>query len=417
MRRRFTQYAVGMTTSYVINRLGLHGDGVADGPVFVPMALPGEEVTGQLDGHQLTDVKILQPSAARVSAPCRHFKACGGCQLQHASDDLVAGWKVDMVRNALAAHGLNAPFHPIETSAAQSRRRATFAAKRTKKGAMAGFFGRGGDAIIEIPGCILLDEKVRGGLVVAQELALVGASRKTALAVTVTASLEGLDVAVQHGKPLDGPLRQELAALCEGFGLARLAWGDEVVAMRAPPTQRFGPALVVPPPGSFLQATADGEAALLQAVQQIVGDAPQVVDLFAGCGTFALPLALGAEVQAFESAPEMIAALDQGWRRAKGLKKVTATARDLFRRPLMPDELAKIDAVVLDPPRAGAEAQVAELAQSAVPTLAYVSCSPVTFARDAAVLVAGGYRLDWVKVVDQFRWSAHIELVAAFRRI
>jgi 23S rRNA (uracil1939-C5)-methyltransferase len=347
-----------------------------------------------------------------VAPPCRHFKSCGGCQLQHASDAFVADWKVDVVRTALAAHGLETEFRPIQTSPQQSRRRATFAARRTKKGAMAGFHGRASDVVIEVPGCQLLDPAVMRGLPIAERLAEIGTSRKAALAVTVTSAEEGLDVAVANGKPLDGPLRQVLAQLCDEMGLARLSWDDEVIAMRAPPVQRFGVARVTPPPGAFLQATRHGEAALLAAVQDAVGGATEIVDLFAGCGTFSLPLAQQARVHAVESDADMLTALQAGWRMAKGLKPVTTAARDLFRRPLLPDELAKTQAVVIDPPRAGAEAQVAEIIAAKVPRVAYVSCNPVSFARDAQAMVAAGYRLDWIQVVDQFRWSAHVELAA-----
>ena len=399
---------------YRIKSLGLHGDGVAEGPLFAPLTLPGELVEAEAQGGHLTDIRIIEPSDQRVSAPCRHFKACGGCNLQHASDALVADWKQEVVTQALTVHGLETVFRPVITSPAQSRRRATFAARRSKKGALAGFYGRGSDTIIEITECMLVVPELMAGLAAARELALVGASRKAALAVTVTQSAEGLDVSVRQGKPLDAPLRQELAQHCQRLGLARLTWEGEVIAMRAPPHQVFGPARVVPPPGAFLQATADGEAALVGAVAEVVGSAAKVIDLFAGCGTFALPLARHAEVWAVEGDRDMIDALDQGWRQAKGLKMLRSDARDLFRRPLLPDELNTADAVVLDPPRAGAEAQVAELASSTVPRIAYVSCNPATFARDALALVGAGYVLDWVQVVDQFRWSSHIELVAAF---
>ncbi len=399
---------------YTIQTLGQHGDGVADGPLFAPMTLPGETIEARLEGVYLKDIKIVEPSDQRVTPPCRHFKSCGGCQLQHAHDDLVAEWKVNVVRMALSSRKLETVFKPIQTSAPNSRRRATFAAKRTKKGAMVGFHGRGSDVVIEIPDCQLIDPSLLQGLPVAKTLALAGASRKAALAVTVTASLVGLDVAVRNGKPLEGQFRQELAQLCQQMDLARLTWDDEVIAMREPPVQRFGSALVTPPPGAFLQATPEGEAALVQAVQDAVKGAGSIVDLFAGCGTFALPLAQDAEVWALEGDAAMVEALDKGWRQAKGLKKVKSEARDLFRRPVLPDELRKIDAVVLDPPRAGAEAQVIELAQSGVPRISYVSCNPVTFARDAETLTKAGYTLDWVQVVDQFRWSAHIELAAAF---
>lgn len=401
-------------TEFRIKHLGLQGDGVAEGPVFAPLTLPGEEVTGQLDGSTLRDVKILEPSERRVAAPCRHFRSCGGCQLQHADDAFVAEWKVDVVRRALDAHGLATVFRPIQTSPPESRRRAGFAARRTKKGAMAGFHGRASDTIVAIPDCKLLMPRVRDGAQVAEALAGIGGSRKATLSVMVTETQTGLDVNVTQGKPLDGPLRQHLAGLCDQFGLARLSWDGEVIAMRAPPVHRFGNADVVPPPGAFLQATASGEVALTAAVQEITAGAGHVTDLFAGCGTFTLPLAQAAEVHAVEGDAEMIAALDQGWRKAQGLKQVTSDVRDLFRRPLMPDELKRADAVVLDPPRAGAEAQVAELAGTETPRIAYVSCNPVSFARDAKVLVNAGFTLDWVQVVDQFRWSAHVELVASF---
>jgi 23S rRNA (uracil1939-C5)-methyltransferase len=187
-----------------------------------------------------------------------------------------------------------------------------------------------------------------------------------------------------------------------------------VIALRTAPVQRFGRALVTPPPGAFLQATEHGEAALLAAVTEAVGPARRIADLFAGIGTFALPLAERAEVHAVEGDPAMTAALEKGWRQAQGLKRLTVEARDLYRRPLDADELKGFDAVVIDPPRAGAEAQTVALAGSGVPVIAAVSCNPVTFARDARVLIAAGYVLDWVQVVDQFRWSAHVELAARF---
>ncbi|MBQ0716139.1 MAG: class I SAM-dependent RNA methyltransferase [Sulfitobacter litoralis] len=401
-------------TEYPIQRLGHLGDGIASGPLFAPMTLPGEVVTGTPDGQTLTDIRIVRPSENRVAPPCRHFKACGGCQLQHASDDFVAEFKLGVVKASLDAHGIETIFKPLQTSPAQSRRRATFAAKRTKKGAMAGFHGRGSDVVIEIPGCQLLDPAVLGALPIAEKLAVIGTSRKAPLAVTVTASRGGLDISVQNGKELDGPLRQELAHLCDSLGLARLTWDGEVIAMRTPPVQRFGAAMVAPPPGAFLQATPHGEAALITAVREAVGEARHVIDLFAGSGTFSLPLADRAEVHAVEGDAAMTAALDHGWRMSTGLKPVTTEARDLFRRPLLPDELAKTNAVVIDPPRAGAEAQIAEIVKAMPPVLAYVSCNPVTFARDAAVLIAAGYTLNWVQVVDQFRWSSHVELAAQF---
>ncbi|WP_299728324.1 class I SAM-dependent RNA methyltransferase [uncultured Tateyamaria sp.] len=402
-------------TTVTIDRLGQQGDGVARGPLFVPLALPGEVVSGTVDGDALTDVTIDTPSPERVSAPCPHFRSCGGCQLQHASDDLVASWKRELVVTALSVHGLETDVRPTLTSPDRSRRRATFAARRTKKGAMVGFHARKSDAIIPVPNCILVTPTLSSIGPLAEALAMAGASRKGALAVTATDSREGLDISVTGGKPLDGPLRIVLAALCETHRLARLTWEDELIGMRVPPAQSIGAARVVPPPGAFLQATEHGQDTLTRLVQEIVGKAKSVVDLFAGCGTFALPLAQRAEVLAVEGAPEMVAALDAGWRQAQGLKRIESVARDLFRRPLLPDELAPYEAAVIDPPRAGAAAQIAELAAAQTPIIAHVSCNPQTFARDAATLISAGYVLEWVQPVDQFRWAAHVELVGAFR--
>jgi len=366
-------------TTLTIERLGQQGDGVAQGPVYVPLTLPGEVVSGTLTGDTLTDMRIETPSDQRVSAPCPHFRSCGGCSLQHASDGFVADFKRGIVVTALAIQGVETEVRATLTSPDQSRRRASFAARRTKKGAMVGFYGRKSDTIVPVPYCTLVTSELAAAQPVAEALAMAGASRKAALSVTVTSSLEGLDVAVTGGKPLDGSLRIALAAICETHRLARLTWDDEIIGMRHPPMQQMGKARVAPPPGAFLQATAHGQQVLTDLVVEIVGGAKTVADLFAGCGTFALPLAENAEVYAYESAPNMIGALDAGWRQARGLKLVTSDVRDLFQRPLMPDELARFDAVVIDPPRAGAAAQIAELAQAGVPRIAHVSCNPQTF--------------------------------------
>ncbi|GGA10122.1 RNA methyltransferase [Salipiger profundus] len=337
--------------------------------------------------------------------------------MQHARDDFVVDWKQDVVRQALAAHGLSCDFRPCATSKPQSRRRAAFSARRTKKGALAGFHMKGSDVVVSVPDCLLVDPKLAAALPLVEALAVLGASRKGELSVLVTVSLSGLDVSVKGGKPLDAQLQADLADLAREHGVARVAWGEDVALTRLPPLQRMGRADVVPPPGAFLQATPEGEAALLADVREAVAGAARIVDLFAGCGTFALPLAEDARVHAVEGDRAMTAALDKGWRMAEGLKQVTSESRDLFRNPLLPDELERFDAAVIDPPRAGAEAQVSELARAGVERIAYVSCNPVSFARDAATLEASGYTLEWLRVVDQFRWSTHIELVAFLRRV
>ena len=385
---------------------------VDDGRTLLPRVLPGEEVAVAQDGT----VRIITPSADRVAAPCKHFKTCGGCAMQHANDAFVANWKLEIVQKALAAQRIDTVYRDVMTSPAQSRRRAKLAGKRTKSGAMLGFHAKGTNTLIPVPECKLLTVGLMSQFPMLEALVVIAASRKAEIALTVTETKNGLDILVETEKPLTPELRAELAVFAQAHYIARLVWVDEPVVTMQPPVQMFGTTAVVPPPGAFLQATKHGETALLSAVEEITAKASRIVDLFAGAGTFTLPLATRAEVHAVEGEAEMIAALDRGWREGKGLKRVTSEARDLFRRPLEPDELRKFDAAVIDPPRAGAEAQIATLAASEIKVIAMVSCNPVTFARDAVTLQKAGFTLDWVQVVDQFRWSAHVEVVGSFTR-
>lgn len=402
-----------------IDRLGHLGDGIAagpEGPVFVPQMMPGEVVEGDLQGDHLANARIITPSPDRIRPPCAHARTCGGCMMQHAANGFVADWKLEIVKGALAGQGLAAEFRPIITSPPGSRRRATLAARRTKGGALIGFHARASDTLVSVPNCQLLRPDLIATFPALDALVRIGGSRSAEMALTVTASLSGPDVVVTGGKPADSTTQMELARLAEAHGLARLTWNGETVALRTMPMQRFGRALVAPPPGAFLQATAEGERALLQSVALAIGAARKITDLFAGVGTFSLPLAERAEVHAVESLPAMLAALEKGARTAEGLRRITTETRDLFRRPLEPDEFKGVEAVVIDPPRAGAEAQSHTLAAAKMPVIASVSCNPVTFARDARILVNAGYTLDWLQVVDQFRWSPHVELVARFSR-
>jgi 23S rRNA (uracil1939-C5)-methyltransferase len=398
-----------------VDRLGHLGDGIA-GDLFVPGALPGEVVEGTVDGDRLAGLRILTPSPDRVKPPCPHARTCGGCVLQHASDALVARWKEGIVATALRHQGIAAEVLPVLASPPRSRRRAVFHARRTKGGALVGFHARGSAALVATPDCQLVSPGLRALLPALAALAEAGGSRGGELALTVTETATGADVAVTGGKALDAGLRQVLAGLAGARGLARLTWDGEPVALAAVPRLRVGAAAVELPPGAFLQATAHGQQVLADAVLAATEGAARVADLFAGCGTFALPLAARAEVRAVEADPAMVRALDRAARHTPGLKRLTAEARDLFRRPLEPDELSRFDAVVIDPPRAGAEAQVGRLAAARVPVVVMVSCNPATFARDARILTGAGFRMGPVQPVDQFRWSPHVELVATFRR-
>lgn len=400
----------------IISRLGHKGDGIAPGPVFVPRALPGETVQGVVENGRMAAPRILSPVAERVRPPCRHTKTCGGCILQHASDDFVSRWKAGIVKEALAAQGLSAAMRSVVTSPPASRRRAVLAARRMKKGVRVGFHGLRSEEISEIHDCRLIHPELRAALPLVGELTRIGATRKAVLSVTLTLVDGGVDVAVSGGKPLDDALITELVECARGTGAVRLVWDGEVLASFSPARVRFGRAWVTLPPGAFLQATEEGEAALVASVREAVAGARSIADLFAGAGTFSLPLAETASVHAVEGNAALVRALDAGWRGADRLKQVSVEARDLFRRPLQPDELARFDAVVLDPPRAGAEAQIRAIAASRVARTALVSCNPVTFVRDARILSEAGFAIEWFDVVDQFRWSPHIEMVASLTR-
>ncbi len=399
-----------------IERLGHAGDGIAAGPIYVPRTLPGELVEGEVSAGRMERPRILEPSPDRVAPPCPHYRSCGGCALQHASDKFVARWKADVVRHALSARGIDTEVEPVDTSPPRSRRRATLAGRRTKGGSLVGLHGRSSGSITAIPDCRLLHPDLMAVLPALERIVEIGATRKGEIALSVTRSVAGVDVDVRNAKPA-GPLEVEaLAQISSRHGLARLAWNGELIVTVAPPAQLFGRARVIPASGSFLQATAEGEADLIDHVRQSVAGARHVVDLFAGAGTFALPMSETAEVHAVEGDAEATAALDSGWRTASGLKRVTTETRDLFRRPLSTDELRRFDAAVIDPPRAGAEAQARTLAKGGPSVIVFVSCNPATFARDAQILLSGGYHIGPVSVVDQFRWSVHVELTATFSR-
>jgi 23S rRNA (uracil1939-C5)-methyltransferase len=403
-------------TQIEINRLGHQGDGIADGPIYAAKTLPGELVEGDVEGNRIAAPRILKASPDRVSAPCAHFKSCGGCALQHASDEFVSNWKAEIIRTALSHQGIEADVSEVLTSPAQSRRRAVFSGRRTKKDVLVGLHGRASGTLIPIPECLLMTPAIIAALPALEDLVRAGGSRRGEMPMTVTDTEAGLDVSVVEAKPLTMEIRAELARVASAHKLVRLSWNGEEVLHETRPFLLLGRAKLVPPAGAFLQATKHGEATLVSLMSEAVSGASRVVDLFAGCGTFALPLAETCEVHAAESEPEMLESLSAAWRGTPGLKAVTTEKRDLFRQPLLPDELARFDAAIIDPPRAGALAQTGELAASKIGVVGFVSCNPITFARDAKILLESGFTMDWLKVVDQFRWSPHIEIAARFSR-
>ncbi len=406
-----------MVDQVTIATLGAQGDGVTADGLFVPGALPGEVVRINATGHRASLVDIVKPALERVVPVCPQFGACGGCSLQHAGDGWLADWKRDLVARALAARGIEGvAIGETLTSPPRSRRRMVFTGRRTRKGAVVGLHGKASGGIVAISDCTLCQPPIVAALPALEELVVAGASRKGEIRLAVTATPAGLDVAVTDGKPVEGPLYGELVAIAATTDFARLTWQGEPVVTRRAPSLPMGLARTAPPPGGFLQATAEGELALVVSVRKAIGAARTVADLFAGSGTFALPLAETAEIRAVESDAAALEALDAAWRQAPGLKRIVTETRDLLRRPLLAREFKGTDAVVIDPPRQGARVQTEQLALSDVPCIAAVSCNPATFARDARILIDGGFTLEWVQPIDQFRWSPHVELVAGMRR-
>jgi 23S rRNA (uracil1939-C5)-methyltransferase len=412
-----------MTEQLTITRLGHRGDGVADtnaGPVFVSYTLPGETVTVErIDGHadrrHLIHVDV--PSHERETPICKHFSICGGCAMQHWSLAEYHLWKRGLVAEALAHANLIAPVGDLVDAHGQGRRRATFHARRGQRDILeVGFAAPRAHHVVAIDHCPVLAPSLDGAVAAAWAVAEVLKPANKPLDIQVTATDAGIDMDVRGSGPVNSKLAGVLAILLAKHKLARLTRHGELIAQGAPPTLKVGKAHVTLPPGAFLQATAEGEAALAKLVMQHTGKAKCVADLFSGIGTFALRLAEQARVTAADSEAPAIKALERAAQMTPGLKPVEAQARDLFRRPLMATELKVFDAVVFDPPRQGAEAQARELAKSKVPVIVAVSCDATTFARDARILVDGGYKLAGVTPVDQFRYSHHVELVAKFEK-
>ena len=412
-----------------IESVGVRGDGIArlaGLKVFVPYTLPGERVEARIvgarpDGLAARVERWIAESPERVSPPCPQFGRCGGCALQHWSDEGYANWKVELLRTALRRQGLEAPIEPIRHTPPRARRRAGFVARFGGRGVTLGFRERGSHRIVSVAECPVLRPSLeRFALDAPPMLAgLDPPNAEWALDASLTES--GIDLLVTAAGAPSLAVREGLAALAERLDLARVSWrtgekaAPQPIAIRRAPLLRFAEVAVEPPPGAFFQASAEGEAALTEEVLAMTQGARRIADLYAGLGTFTLPLAQSADaVLGVEGDEAALAALAAAARR--GQLPVRTLARDLARDPLRAEELNAFDAVVLDPPRAGAKAQCSELASSKVPAVAMVSCNPATFARDARMLTQGGFRLERVVPVDQFLWSPHLELAALLGR-
>jgi 23S rRNA (uracil1939-C5)-methyltransferase len=415
-----------MSTEIVtIGRLGAQGDGIAQteaGPVYAPFTLPGELVALAVNKAHGTLIALKEASAQRVEPPCRHFGpegvngTCGGCSLQHAADGLYHAFKRQLVVDALKAKGLEPEIAPLIIARPGERRRVVFTARRTEKELLLGFNQAESHHIVAIGECPISSPGIVSRLATIRKIAAAMASSAEPFRITVLETATGLDLAFEGIKLGDRQRRATVEAVLGERGIARVSLNGEIIIEPVKPSIDFGGVPVSPPPGAFTQATRPAEEAMAKLVLNHLGKAKRVADLFSGIGTFALRIARTARVHAVEGDDKALKALDFAARNTQGLKPVTVEKRDLFRRPMMAQELKVFDAIVFDPPRAGAEAQCHELARSGVKKIAAVSCNPVTLARDLSILASAGYRITSVTPIDQFLWSAHVEAVATLEK-
>jgi 23S rRNA (uracil1939-C5)-methyltransferase len=386
----------------LVVRIAARGDGVTSAGRHVPFGVPGDAVLD--DGALAFGPHHQEP-------PCRHFPECGGCQLQHADDEAYRGYLVSRVQTALLQHGLETKVRPPHLSPPNSRRRATLKALKVGPGSVIGFNAEQSHRIIDMRECHILRPELFALVDPLRQLLADMLQPKRIAEVQLTLIDGGLDVLLKgiHARRLDEI--EQLTSFAMRHDVARLGvdrgLGSEILFEPQLATVTSSGVPVSFPPGSFLQATEEGEDALVRAVHETLAGAKRIADLFAGLGTFALAT---KAVQAAEASRDAVAALK------RAAPAMVVEHRDLYRRPLDAGELKRFDGVILDPPRAGAAEQVSQLAGSRVGRIAYVSCNPATFARDAKTLVDGGYRLGWVEPVGQFRWSTHVELAACFSR-
>lgn len=402
--------------------MGGEGDGLSDGPVFVPFTLAGERVLARGGGERRELVEVLAASAERIEPVCSHFGTCGGCALQHWNHAPYLAWKVERLVRTLARQHIETEILPPFAAQAGTRRRVALHARAaTREAAKAGYKGRKSWDLVDIDACPIADPAIQAAIPALKRLAApLFEHPKSAPTLHVTLTAAGLDIDVSGVERRSGGLsadaRVQLAERAAEADFARVTLDGEVAYQARTPQVRLGPAIVTLPPGAFLQATPGAEVAMAGFIAEAAQGAARIADLYCGVGTFTFRLAEIAPVHAADFAAPAIRALTSALASAPGLKGLTAEARDLVRRPVLAEELRKTDLAVFDPPRAGAAEQTAELARSSLARVIGVSCNPATFARDARILIDAGFSLERVLPVDQFLWSPHIELVGVFSR-
>lgn len=414
------------TETVTIQKLGAQGDGIAqgaDGPIYVPFALPGETVAIARVKSEGTLMSIASASPDRQEPHCRHFGpdgvngTCGGCTLQHYADAPYRAFKRQLVIDALRSKGLTPEVDELIAAHPGERRRVVFAARKTEKDMLIGFNQAESHHIVAIEECPIASPGIMARLPAIRAVGAALAINAESFRISVLETRTGLDLAVDGIKGLsDKHRRSAIETVLTLRGVGRVSLNGEVLVETTKPIIDFSGVQISPPSGAFTQATKAAEEAMVELVAAHIGKAKRIADLFAGSGTFSLRLARIGRVHAVESEEKALAALDHAARNTQGLKPVSIERRDLFRRPLMAQELKNYDAVIFDPPRAGAEFQTKELARSVVKKIVAVSCNPLTLARDLALLTEAGYRITRVTPIDQFLWTSHVEVVVALEK-
>lgn len=409
-----------------IGELGAQGDGVASNggnPVFVPFTAPGDRISAAVEGARGTLISLLAPGETRVLPPCPHFgpdgenARCGGCAVQHIGPAPYAEWKRGLVVAALKSRGIDIEVAPLVPAHPGDRRRVVFAARRAGDGAVLGFNRAGTHEIVDIEVCHIASPRIVSALPMLKTFAAQAAVGLKPMQMAVLDTESGFDIAFDAPFQLKENDRLRLVAMArKASSVARISFGGETLIEKQPPQLTFGRVTVTPPPGAFTQASRPAEEAMAALVMKHMKKAKRVVDLYAGCGTFSARLTEAHITHAVEGYAPALSALDKAMRKMQGLKPLTTETRDLARRPLMAFELKAYQGLVFDPPRAGAEFQCREIAKSAIPRIAAVSCNPATLARDLRILIDGGYKLKSVTPIDQFLWTPHVEAVALLEK-
>jgi 23S rRNA (uracil1939-C5)-methyltransferase len=408
-----------------IDLVGARGDGVArtdNGPVFVPFVLTGEKISAEVHKSRGVLIDIIKPSNDRAPAQCNHFadkaNACGGCSVQHMNEQSYQAWKLGVAQQALLAGGIDHKIDRLMSCEIGERRRVTLSVYRTNQGTQIGYYQAGSDKLVSISQCPVAHPKIMDNLELFRNMAEVFTPHLKTSQLTILLCENGLDIAATGDFSLkDATIHAIAQKVTASKIVKRLSFNDEVLAETEAPSLTFGDTLINVPKGCFVQASRRAELEMASIVTKHLKSCKRVVDLFSGCGTFTFPLAQKCAVHAVETSGPALNAIDRGFRSRQGLKPISTERRDLFRSPLVREDLKPYQGVIFDPPRSGAENQSKQLARALnIKKIAAVSCNPISLARDLDLLIKGGFKIKSIVAIDQFLWSPHVETVVLLER-